>query len=63
MKRIIDISEEQYKWVKNVNKSYDDYGLSDFIDLIVNSTPLNEVGAEESAEVKTLKDYVELQGI
>lgn len=29
-----------YKWVNDVNKFFDDYGTSDFIDLIKNGAPL-----------------------
>lgn len=37
---VIKISEEMYKWVNDVNKFFADYGLSDFIDLVENGTPL-----------------------
>ena len=43
MKRVvIEIPEEMYKWVYDVNKFFNDYGTSDFIDLIKNGTPLPE---------------------
>ena len=37
---VIKIPEEMYKWVNDVNKFFDDYGTSDFIDLVKNGTPL-----------------------
>ena len=37
---VIKIPEEMYKWVKDVNKFFADYGVSDFIDLVENGTPL-----------------------
>ena len=37
---VIKIPEEMYKWVNEVNKFSDDYGISDFIDLVKNGTPL-----------------------
>ena len=39
---VIKIPEEMYKWVNDVNKNFDDYGTSDFIDLVKNGTPLNK---------------------
>ncbi len=40
MQIVIDIPEEMYKWVNDVNKFSDDYGVGDFIDLVKNGTPL-----------------------
>ena len=40
MQVVIKISEEMYKWVNDVNKFSDDYGTSDFIDLVKKATPL-----------------------
>ena len=40
MQIVIDVPEEIYKWVNDVNKFYIEYGLSDFIDLVKNGTPL-----------------------
>ena len=40
MQIVINISEEMYKWVNNVNKNFGDYGIGDFIDLIKKGTPL-----------------------
>lgn len=40
MQIVIDIPEEMYKWVHDVNKISNDYGTDDFIDLIKNGTPL-----------------------
>lgn len=37
---VIKIPEEIYKWVNDVNKFFDDYGISDFIDLVEKGTPL-----------------------
>ena len=37
---VIKIPEEMYKWVYDVNKFSNDYGMGDFIDLIKNGTPL-----------------------
>ena len=37
---VIKIPEEMYKWVNDVNKFFDDYGIGDFIDLVKNGTPL-----------------------
>ncbi len=37
---VIKIPEEMYKWVNEVNKFSDDYGISDFIDLVKNGTLL-----------------------
>ena len=37
---VIKIPEEMYKWVNDVNKFFDDYGTSDFIDLVKSGTPL-----------------------
>lgn len=37
---VIKIPEEMYEWVNDVNKFFDDYGISDFIDLVKNGTPL-----------------------
>ena len=39
---VIKIPEEMYKWVNEVNKFSDDYGISDFIDLVKNGTLLPE---------------------
>lgn len=40
MQIVIDISEEMYKWVNDVNKFSDDYGTGDFVDLIRNGIQL-----------------------
>lgn len=37
---VIKISEEMYKWVNDVNKFFDDYGINDFIDLVKNGIPV-----------------------
>lgn len=37
---VIKIPEEMYEWVNDVNRFFDDYGISDFIDLVKNGTPL-----------------------
>ena len=41
-KVVIKIPEEMYKWVNEVNKFSNDYGMGDFIDLIKNGTPLSK---------------------
>lgn len=43
---IIKIPEEMYKWVYDVNKFSNDYGMGDFIDLIKNGTTLDTLRAE-----------------
>ena len=40
MQVVIEIPEEMYKWVNDVNKFFDNYGTSDFVELIKNGTPL-----------------------
>ena len=40
MQVVIDIPEEMLEWVNDVNKFRIEYGLSDFIDVIKNGTPL-----------------------
>ena len=40
MELVIKIPEEMYKWVHDVNKFSNEYGTSDFIDLIKNGTLL-----------------------
>lgn len=37
---VIKLSEEMYKWVNDSNKFFNDYGISDFIDLVKNGTSL-----------------------
>lgn len=37
---VIKMPEEMYKWANDVNKFFDDYGISDFIDLVKSGTPL-----------------------
>ena len=37
---VVKIPKEMYKWVNDVNKCFDDYGTSDFIDLIKNGISL-----------------------
>ena len=37
---VIKIPEEMYKWVNDANKFFNDYGISDFIDLVKNGIPL-----------------------
>lgn len=37
---VIKIPEEMYKWIYDVNKFSNDYGMGDFIDLIKNGTVL-----------------------
>ena len=40
MQVVIEIPEEMYKWVNDANKLYNDYGTSDFVELIKNGTLL-----------------------
>ena len=40
MQIVIDISEKMLEWVNDANKFYNDYGLSDFIDVVKNGIPL-----------------------
>ena len=37
---VIKMPEEMYNWVNDVNKFSNNYGTSDFIDLVKNGTPL-----------------------
>ena len=37
---VIKIPEEMYKWVDDVNKFFNYYGTSDFVDLVKKGTPL-----------------------
>lgn len=37
---VIKIPEKMYKWANDVNKFSDDWGISDFIDLVKSGTPL-----------------------
>ena len=37
---VIKIPDEMYKWINDANKIFNDYGTSDFIDLVKNGTPL-----------------------
>lgn len=37
---VIKIPEEMYKWVDDVNKFFNYYGTSDFVDLVKNGIPL-----------------------
>lgn len=40
MEIVIKIPEEMYEWINDVNKFYEDYGISDFVGLIKNGTVL-----------------------
>lgn len=40
MQLVINISEEMYKWVNDANKIFNDYGMSDFINLVKKGTPI-----------------------
>ena len=42
MELVIKMPEEMYKWVNDVNKFFDDYGISDFIDLVKHGTPIQK---------------------
>lgn len=53
---VIKIPEEMYKWVNDVNKFFDDYGTSDFIDLVKNGTPLPK-GHGKMIDADVLCDY------
>lgn len=57
MQIVIEIPEEMYKWVYDVNKITNDYGTGDFIDLIKNGTPLPK-GHERALEAaKVIRAY------
>lgn len=47
---VIKIPKEMYKWIYDVNKFSNDYGIGDFIDLIQNGTPLDKHDEEIIAE-------------
>ena len=53
---VIKIPEEMYKWVNDVNRFFDDYGISDFIDLVKNGTPLPK-GHGRLIDADKLQDY------
>lgn len=58
---VIKIPEEMYEWVNDVNKFFDDYRISDFIDLVKNGTPLPKrhgeiIDATFALEAKITKD-------
>ena len=55
---VIKIPEEMYKWIYDVNKFSNDYGMGDFIDLIKNGIPLpKEHGRLIDADsMKTMKN-------
>lgn len=44
MQIVIDMPEEMFEWVNDVNKFYKDYDVSDFIDVIKNGTVLSKHG-------------------
>lgn len=44
-----------YKWVNDTNKNSNDYGISDFVDLIKNSTPCECVGYVDKIEKYTIE--------
>ena len=56
---VIKLPEEMYKWVYDVNKFYDDYGIGDFIDLIMNGTPL-PIRHGKIIDVNDLLEYIGL---
>lgn len=65
---VIKIPEEMYKWVNDVNKFFDDYGTSDFIDLVKNGTPLPKghgrlIDADRTALLSDLFYYTKYTGI
>ena len=39
---VIKIPKEMYKWVNDENKFFDDYGVSDFVNLVRNGTLIPE---------------------
>lgn len=59
---VIKIPEEMYKWVNDVNKFFDDYGTSDFIDLVKNGTPLSK-GHGRIGDLDALRDEVSSWGM
>ena len=54
---VIKIPEEMYKWVNDVNKFFDGYGISDFIDLVKNGIPLPK-GHGRLIDMKKLQKFV-----
>lgn len=59
---IIKMPEEMYKWVNDANKIFNDYGTSDFINLVKSGTPLPKGHGrlkDEDEIVKAIEDRVE----
>ncbi len=54
---VVKIPEEMYKWMNDVNKCFDDYGTSDFIDLIKNGTQLPK-GHGDLVDVNEVEEYL-----
>lgn len=57
---VIKIPEEMYEWVNDVNRFFDDYGISDFIDLVKNGTPLPK-GHGDLIDVSTLLTVTDIK--
>lgn len=62
MELVIKIPEEIYKWVNDINKFFDDYGTSDFIDLVKNGMPLPK-GHGRIGDLDALRDEVSSWGM
>lgn len=62
MELVIKIPEEMYKWVNDINKFFDDYGTSDFIDLVKNGMPLPK-GHGRIGDLDALRDEVSSWGM
>ena len=54
---VIKIPEEMYKWVDDVNKFFNYYGTSDFVNLIKNGTPL----PKGHGRLKDVDHYIKMQ--
>ena len=60
---VIKIPEEMYKWVNDANKIFNDYGTSDFIDLVKNGTPLTKGHGRLKDTDAICKDIISALGI
>ena len=60
---VVKIPEEMYKWVNDVNKFFDDYRTSDFIDLVKNGTPLPKGHGDLKDTDAICKDIISALGI
>lgn len=61
MQVVINIPEEMYKWVNDANKTFNDYGMSDFIDLVKKGTLIPK-GHEKLIAEPTEEDIAKTVG-